>query len=157
MSTVQADSGSGSRNFALLGDQPVGDPTNDLLDMKETAAGISEMLVSLRGAVPFVLAVDAGWGMGNGEEYAAAVARQEGFTWRVPDVDAAIAAALRAPALGRDAEYKRLHTDAIASSGPPRISHRSRGRGRAALAPLCPQHLKLQLLVLPVGLVGKLI
>lgn len=51
--------------FVLLNDLPVSDPSDDLLGMKGTAEGIAEMLISSRAASPFVVAVDAGWGMGK--------------------------------------------------------------------------------------------
>jgi hypothetical protein len=53
------------RSFILLNDQPVDDPHEDLLGMSETAAGIAAMLVASGAASPFVVAVDAGWGMGK--------------------------------------------------------------------------------------------
>ena len=51
--------------FILLNDQPVIDLEDDLLGMEKTAEGIAGMLISSRTSSPFVLAIDAGWGMGK--------------------------------------------------------------------------------------------
>ena len=63
----QSDAGGEPKSsaFVLLNDLPVSDPRGDLLGMKGTAEGIAEMLMSSRAASPFVVAVDAGWGMGK--------------------------------------------------------------------------------------------
>lgn len=63
MSFASADGA--KRPFILLNDQPVSDPKYDLLSMEKTAAGIADMLISSRTSSPFVLAIDAGWGMGK--------------------------------------------------------------------------------------------
>lgn len=54
-----------SSAFVLLNDLPVSNPCDDLLGMRGTAEGIAEMLMSSGAASPFVVAVDAGWGMGK--------------------------------------------------------------------------------------------
>jgi len=51
--------------FKLINDQPVADPSADLLGMEETASGIARMLMSSRAASPLVLAIDAKWGSGK--------------------------------------------------------------------------------------------
>lgn len=51
--------------FALLNDEPVADETRDLLGANRAAAQLTGLLVASRGATPFTLAVDAGWGMGK--------------------------------------------------------------------------------------------
>jgi hypothetical protein len=48
------------QNFALLNDQPIIDPEDDLLGTKDIASGIAKMVTSSRSVAPFVLAVDAG-------------------------------------------------------------------------------------------------
>jgi CheY-like chemotaxis protein len=63
---MPSDPAGGARpSFILLNDQPVVDPTGDLLGMEKTAKGIADMLISSRAASPFVLAIDAQWGMGK--------------------------------------------------------------------------------------------
>jgi KAP family P-loop domain len=51
--------------YALLNDQPINDNQGDLLDTGDIAEGIASMLVASRASSPFVLAVDASWGMGK--------------------------------------------------------------------------------------------
>jgi hypothetical protein len=52
-------------SYTLLNDQPVNDSRGDLLDTGDIAGGIASMLVASRASSPFVLAVDASWGMGK--------------------------------------------------------------------------------------------
>lgn len=51
--------------FALLNDLPVDAPSGDLLGIATAAEGIAEMLRASAEASPFVVAVDAAWGMGK--------------------------------------------------------------------------------------------
>ncbi|MEU8684199.1 P-loop NTPase fold protein [Streptomyces sp. NPDC048611] len=51
--------------FALLNDEPVAEPGADLLGAGRAAGRLAGLLVASRGATPFTLAVDAGWGMGK--------------------------------------------------------------------------------------------
>jgi CheY-like chemotaxis protein len=51
--------------FTLLNDQPVRSPADDLLNMRDTASGIANMIISSKSASPLVIAIDAGWGMGK--------------------------------------------------------------------------------------------
>lgn len=51
--------------YVLLNDQPVGNLDNDFLEVGEIAKGIASTLMASRESSPFVLAVDAGWGMGK--------------------------------------------------------------------------------------------
>ena len=51
--------------YALLNDEPIQDGQGDLLNAAEMAEGIASMLVASRASSPFVLAIDAGWGMGK--------------------------------------------------------------------------------------------
>jgi hypothetical protein len=51
--------------YALLNDQPVSDSQGDFLDTRQIAKGISSLLISSRRSSPFVLTIDAGWGMGK--------------------------------------------------------------------------------------------
>jgi KAP family P-loop domain len=51
--------------YKLLNDEPVLMDRNDLLDTKGKAERISSLLYASRGSSPFVLAIDAGWGMGK--------------------------------------------------------------------------------------------
>jgi hypothetical protein len=51
--------------YSLLNDLPVDQSTKDLLGTCDAAEGIAKMLRASAGASPFVVAVDAGWGMGK--------------------------------------------------------------------------------------------
>lgn len=51
--------------YSLLNDQPVSNDDDDLLGSAEIAGGVASILVASRASSPFVLAVDAGWGMGK--------------------------------------------------------------------------------------------
>ncbi|MGW3013457.1 KAP family P-loop NTPase fold protein [Streptomyces sp. NPDC001219] len=51
--------------FALLNDEPVAEPGADQLGAGRAAGRLAGLLVASRGATPFTLAVDAGWGMGK--------------------------------------------------------------------------------------------
>ncbi|GES30288.1 P-loop NTPase fold protein [Streptomyces angustmyceticus] len=51
--------------FALLNDEPVAGPDDDLLGAGRAARQLAGLLVASRGSTPFTLAVDAGWGMGK--------------------------------------------------------------------------------------------
>lgn len=57
--------GTGRDKYSLLNDQPVDKTDDDLLGMAELAAGIATALEASMKSAPFVLAVDAGWGMGK--------------------------------------------------------------------------------------------
>lgn len=54
-----------SDGYALLNDMPIQIPEDDLLGMRETAVRIARRLRASTSASPFVMAVDAGWGMGK--------------------------------------------------------------------------------------------
>jgi KAP family P-loop domain len=51
--------------YSLLNDQPVSQIDGDLLGTADIAEGIASVLVASTTFSPFVLAVDAGWGMGK--------------------------------------------------------------------------------------------
>ncbi|MET9293729.1 P-loop NTPase fold protein [Streptomyces sp. NPDC003077] len=51
--------------FALLNDEPVSAPDDDLLGTGRAARQLAGLLLSSRASTPFTLAVDAGWGMGK--------------------------------------------------------------------------------------------
>ena len=51
--------------FALLNDEPVAEPGEDLLGAGRAARRLAGLLVASRASTPFTLAVDAGWGMGK--------------------------------------------------------------------------------------------
>jgi KAP family P-loop domain len=53
------------RDYVLLNDQPVDSGLGDLLGTGELAGGIASVLVASRSSSPFVLTIDAGWGMGK--------------------------------------------------------------------------------------------
>jgi hypothetical protein len=57
--------GASCHEYFLLNDQPVARRDDDLLGMADIAAGIASVIVASMKASPFVLAVDAGWGMGK--------------------------------------------------------------------------------------------
>ena len=57
--------GNDPHEYFLLNDQPVGQFDEDLLGMADIASGIASMLVASMVSSPFVLAIDAGWGMGK--------------------------------------------------------------------------------------------
>jgi hypothetical protein len=57
--------GTAEGGYVLLNDQPVGETGDDLLGIADIAAGVASVLVASMKASPFVLAVDAGWGMGK--------------------------------------------------------------------------------------------
>ena len=57
--------GTALRGYTLLNDQPAGQVEDDPLGMADIAAGIASVLVASMRSSPFVLAVDAGWGMGK--------------------------------------------------------------------------------------------
>lgn len=51
--------------LALLNDEPVAEPGNDLLGGGRAARKLARLLVASRTSTPLTLAVDAGWGMGK--------------------------------------------------------------------------------------------
>jgi CheY-like chemotaxis protein len=51
--------------YSLLNDQPVENAGRDLLGMTAIAEGLASVITASMGSSPFVLAVDAGWGMGK--------------------------------------------------------------------------------------------
>jgi len=53
------------QRYVLLNDQPVDTADGDLLGTRARAEGIAKVLIASREASPFVLLVDAGWGMGK--------------------------------------------------------------------------------------------
>jgi CheY-like chemotaxis protein len=54
------------RGFAVLNDSPVGEGDNeDLLESTVTAGHLADLILASRGAAPFTVAIDAGWGMGK--------------------------------------------------------------------------------------------
>ncbi|SRR5713101_2079593 len=57
--------GTALREYFLLNDQPVDQVEDDPLGMADIAAGIASVLAASVRSSPFVLAVDAGWGMGK--------------------------------------------------------------------------------------------
>ena len=57
--------GTSFREYFLLNDQPLVQVEDDPLGMADIAAGIAAVLVASIKSSPFVLAVDAGWGMGK--------------------------------------------------------------------------------------------
>jgi CheY-like chemotaxis protein len=57
--------GAADKGYVLLNDQPAGQLDEDLLGMKYIAKDLASVLVASIDASPFVLAVDAGWGMGK--------------------------------------------------------------------------------------------
>jgi KAP family P-loop domain len=57
--------GTAFREYFLLNDQPLVQVEDDPLGMADIAAGIAAVLVASTKSSPFVLAVDAGWGMGK--------------------------------------------------------------------------------------------
>jgi KAP family P-loop domain len=63
--TSRESTGGGEGPYFLLNDQPAGHSAGDLLGMTEIAEGIASVLLASMSSSPFVLAVDAGWGMGK--------------------------------------------------------------------------------------------
>jgi predicted KAP-like P-loop ATPase len=57
--------GTSHHEYFLLNDQPVARLDDDLLGMADIAAGIVSVIVASMRSSPFVLAIDAGWGMGK--------------------------------------------------------------------------------------------
>jgi hypothetical protein len=55
----------GEGSYSLLNDQPVENVMGDLLGMASIAEDMASVIVASMGSAPFVLAVDAGWGMGK--------------------------------------------------------------------------------------------
>ena len=53
------------KSYRLLNDQPAERIDGDLLGMTEIAAGVASVLVASITSSPFVLAIDASWGMGK--------------------------------------------------------------------------------------------
>jgi hypothetical protein len=53
------------RPYSLLNDQPIENVEGDLLGMTAIAEAMASVIVASMGSTPFVLAVDAGWGMGK--------------------------------------------------------------------------------------------
>jgi hypothetical protein len=51
--------------YVLLNDQPLEGVKDDLLGTDNIAAGIASLLTTSRSASPFVVGIDAGWGMGK--------------------------------------------------------------------------------------------
>ncbi|MCH5672955.1 P-loop NTPase fold protein [Streptomyces gilvus] len=51
--------------FSLLNDEPVAEAEGDRLGSGRAARELAKLLCDSRGATPFTLAVDAGWGMGK--------------------------------------------------------------------------------------------
>jgi Cdc6-like AAA superfamily ATPase len=51
--------------YVLLNDEPLKGPKGDLLDTDNIASGIASLLANSRSEAPFVLALDASWGMGK--------------------------------------------------------------------------------------------
>lgn len=51
--------------YSLLNDQPAVDVEDDFLGAAQIAEGIVSLLAASRASSPFVLAIDAGWGMGK--------------------------------------------------------------------------------------------
>ncbi|MGW2919446.1 P-loop NTPase fold protein [Streptomyces angustmyceticus] len=64
-SSAAAPAPSSRGPFALLNDEPVAGPGDDLLGAGRAARQLAGLLVASRGSTPFTLAVDAGWGMGK--------------------------------------------------------------------------------------------
>ena len=52
-------------SYTLLNDEPLESARGDLLGTDSVASGIASLLASSRSETPFVLAVDASWGMGK--------------------------------------------------------------------------------------------
>src|SRR5579871_6768619 len=68
--------------YVLLNDQPLQSEDEDLLGTRDVAEGIASMLVASRSSSPFVLALDAGWGMGKStllRQIETRLSRQQGF------------------------------------------------------------------------------
>lgn len=60
------DHSSGDQTYySLLNDQPAEPGEADCLGTGEIAEGLGQMILESRSAAPFVLAIDAGWGMGK--------------------------------------------------------------------------------------------
>lgn len=57
--------GTSHHQYFLLNDQPAAKLDDDMLRMADIAAGIASVIVASIRSSPFVLAVDAGWGMGK--------------------------------------------------------------------------------------------
>ncbi|WP_181786286.1 P-loop NTPase fold protein [Streptomyces phytophilus] len=55
----------GAGALALVNDEPVAAPGDDVLGTGPAAARLARLLHASRGSTPFTLAVDAGWGMGK--------------------------------------------------------------------------------------------
>ncbi|WBB63472.1 P-loop NTPase fold protein [Streptomyces sp. WMMC500] len=55
----------GGRTLALVNDEPVAVPRDDILGTGLAAAQLARLLYASRASTPFTLAVDAGWGMGK--------------------------------------------------------------------------------------------
>jgi hypothetical protein len=55
----------GEDQFVLLNDQPVDETDDDALGMAEAVSDLVGLILGSRGAAPFTLAIDAGWGMGK--------------------------------------------------------------------------------------------
>ena len=60
-----ADSSDRYQPYVLLNDQPLEDVNEDLLGTDNVAVGIASLLTASRIAAPFVVGLDAGWGMGK--------------------------------------------------------------------------------------------
>ena len=52
-------------SYRLLNDQPLQSEEKDLLGTEQVAEGIASILIASMNSSPFVLALDAGWGMGK--------------------------------------------------------------------------------------------
>jgi hypothetical protein len=62
---AQAGVDGGRRSYVLLNDQPVDNGLRDLLGTGAIAQDIASLLIESRASSPFVLTIDAGWGMGK--------------------------------------------------------------------------------------------
>ena len=65
MSEAEDTGKNGECPYVLLNDQPVVSKDGDLLNTREIAKGIASLLISSRTSSPFVLTIDAGWGIGK--------------------------------------------------------------------------------------------
>ena len=63
--TVAVTDPPGEDQFVLLNDQPVDETDDDALGMAEAVSDLVGLILGSRGAAPFTLAIDAGWGMGK--------------------------------------------------------------------------------------------
>jgi hypothetical protein len=62
---VKADALDRYQPYVLLNDQPLNNVDDDLLGTDNVAAGIASLLTASRLSSPFVVGLDAGWGMGK--------------------------------------------------------------------------------------------